>query len=107
MADRFTAPWPVSLPLHGLAMAATAVLVVIVANVSNQGVMRSRLARLKTPQRQVASESEVASAKKPAEYTLRKEAAMLDAISLATGGQPERNVAEIPLSLEELESGLF
>jgi len=38
-------------------------------------------------------------------YTPR--AAMLDAISLAAGGQPERNVAEIPLSLEELESGLF
>ncbi|MBI3321893.1 MAG: zf-HC2 domain-containing protein [Candidatus Omnitrophica bacterium] len=32
LARRFTTPWPASLPLHGLALATTALLVIIVAN---------------------------------------------------------------------------
>lgn len=32
-AERFTAPWPISLPLHGVALAATALLVIMVSRV--------------------------------------------------------------------------
>ena len=38
VAERFAAPWPASLPLHGLALATTALLVVVV--ISHPGVAR-------------------------------------------------------------------
>ena len=44
LALRFAAPWPVSLPLHGLALATTALLVVVVANLPGVA-RRDRLAQ--------------------------------------------------------------
>lgn len=70
IAERFMAPWPISLPVHGLALTATAVLAIVIANVPGM-LRRDRLA---------GAPMKVASANQPVDRTLKKEAAMLSTL---------------------------